>query len=79
MVDVLNDARYFIITCVPSNSYYLAFESKLKAELERITKTVAFSDLNSKEIFNALYPKFNNEISPLEWFRLNAKEHVIVI
>lgn len=60
LLPVLNDAKYFIITCVPTNFYHLAFESRLKAELERATKTIPFAELNSKEIYNILAPKFAN-------------------
>lgn len=56
------------MTSMPSNDYHLPFESRLKAELEKVTKGFAYSELDPDKIYHILADKFNNETSPLDWF-----------
>ena len=79
VLPVSEQAEYFIITGLPTNEYHLPFESRLKVELERATKTLSYAEMDSKLIYDILFPKFENELSPLDWFKQEASQHLIII
>ena len=76
---VMDEAEYFIMTSMPCNDYHLPFESRLKAELEKATKGLAYGEIDADRVYEMLEGKFKGEMSPLEWFNEEAKEHLIIV
>lgn len=76
LVPVSDEALTFIMTIVPEREYVLPFESRLKAELERATKSFTLGEIQSEALRAELAAKFSGEESPLEWWR---KHHDMVI
>jgi len=52
------------MTYVPEKEFVLPFESRLKGELERVTKNFTIQNNKEEDLYKELVPKFAGEKSP---------------
>ncbi|KAL4480100.1 hypothetical protein ABPG74_020616 [Tetrahymena malaccensis] len=79
LVDVPLDVPVFVVTTIPSYSFSLEFESKLKDSLNKYFSNTEPHLIDYSEVYRNLKPIYSNLISPLQWFDLYASKHLIII
>ncbi|KAL4509152.1 hypothetical protein ABPG72_018083 [Tetrahymena utriculariae] len=79
LVDVPFDVPVFVVTTIPSHSFSLEFESKLKDSLNKYFSNTEPHLIDYSEVYRCLKPIYSNLISPLQWFDLYASKYLIII